>query len=218
MARRLVYLIRHGETALNAARILQPPATPLSERGLEQAGRLAARLAGAGIARILSSDLRRAEMTAELLARASGAPVAFDPELAERNFGELRGRPYAELGLDPFAPDYEPPGGESWPAFHARVDRAFARVEAAARAAGGPLAVVTHGLVCHSVVTRLAELAPGLALAGRGWRNTSLTLLEGGSPWRVTLLDDVAHLDEARETGLAQRGRSSTRQVVPKRS
>jgi len=199
----LIYLVRHGETALNAARILQPPATPLSERGLAQAERVAARLAEAGLVQVLVSDLRRAEMTAEAIARASGAAIARDPELAERNFGALRGRPYAELGLDPFAPDYAPPEGESWPVFHARVDRAWARVDAAARAAPGPIAVVTHGLVCHSVVSRLVELAPGLALQERGWRNTSVTVLEPALRWRVTLLDDVSHLDEVRETGAA---------------
>jgi len=199
-----IYLIRHGETELNAARILQPPATPLSERGLAQAERLAARLAGAGLARILVSDLRRAEMTAEAIGRRSGAPIARDPELAERNFGALRGRPYVELGLDPFAPDYEPPEGESWAVFHARVDRAFQRIDALARATDGPIAVVTHGLVCHSLVTRRLSLRPGLSLAGRGWRNSSLTLLEPrGNGWSVTLLDDVSHLDEARESGLA---------------
>ena len=199
-----VYLIRHGETELNAARILQPPATPLSERGLAQAERLAARLATAGLVRILVSDLRRAEMTAEAIGRQSGAPIARDPELAERNFGALRGRPYAELGLDPFAPDYEPPEGESWEVFHARVDRAFQRMDATARAAAGPIAVVTHGLVCHSLVSRRVSLPPGLSLAGRGWRNTSLTVLEPrGRGWAVRLLDDVSHLDELREGGIA---------------
>jgi len=191
----LVYLVRHGETALNAARIVQPPATPLSERGLAQAERVAARLAGAGLVRVLASDLRRAEMTAEAIARACGAPLARDPELAERNFGALRGRAYAELGLDLFAPDFEPPEGESWQVFHARVDRAWARVVAAARAAGGPIAVVTHGLVCHALVSRQASLAPGLSLAGRGWRNTSVTVLEGGDSWIVRVLDDVSHLE-----------------------
>ncbi len=199
----LIYLVRHGETALNAARILQPPATPLSERGLAQAERVAARLAGVGLVQVLVSDLRRAEMTAEAIARASGAPIARDPELAERNFGALRGRPYAELGLDPFAPDYAPPEGESWPVFHARVDRAWARVDAAARAAAGPIAVVTHGLVCHSVVSRLVTLAPGLTLENRGWRNTSVTVLDGGEPWTVRLLDDVVHLDEAPDVARA---------------
>lgn len=197
----MIYLVRHGETALNAARILQPPATPLSERGIAQAQCVARRLASAGITRILVSDLRRAEMTAEAIARATGAALARDPELAERNFGALRGRPYAELGLDPFAPDYEPPEGESWSAFHARVDRAWARVDAAARAAAGPIAVVTHGLVCRSIVARLATLGPGLSLDGRGWRNTSLTVLEGGSPWLVRLLDDCSHLDPESESG-----------------
>jgi probable phosphoglycerate mutase len=198
-----IYLIRHGETELNAARILQPPETELSERGVLQAERLARRLAGVGLVRVLASDLRRAEMTAEAVARAASAPLARDPDLAERNFGELRGRPYAELGLDPFAPGYTPPGGESWETFHARVDRVWARVDAAAHVAGGPIAVVTHGLVCHSVVSRLARLAPGLALDGLRWRNCSVTVLDDAAPWRVTLLDCVAHLDEARTGGAA---------------
>ena len=43
-----IYLIRHGETALNANRTLQPAATPLSERGLAQAQRLAERLRPVG--------------------------------------------------------------------------------------------------------------------------------------------------------------------------
>jgi broad specificity phosphatase PhoE len=198
-----IYLIRHGETAMNAARILQPPETALSERGVAQAALLARRLAGSGLVRILSSDLRRAEMTAEVVARATQAPLERDTELAERNFGELRGRAYAELGLDPFAAGYTPPGGESWEAFHARVERVWARVDAAARRAGGPIAVVTHGLVCHAVVTRLAELAPGLTCEGLRWRNTSVTVLEEAGRWRVSLLDCVAHLDEVAEVGLA---------------
>jgi hypothetical protein len=53
------------------------------------------------------------------------------------------------------------------------------------------------------VVTRLARLAPGLALDGLRWRNTSLTVLEDAGGWRVTLLDDVAHLDEVSEGGAA---------------
>ena len=51
-----VYLVRHGETPLNAARILQHPDTPLSERGAVQAERVAQRLAGCGVAAILTSD------------------------------------------------------------------------------------------------------------------------------------------------------------------
>ena len=44
-----VYLVRHGETSLNAARILQRLDTPLSERGVKQVERVAQRLASAGV-------------------------------------------------------------------------------------------------------------------------------------------------------------------------
>ena len=192
-----VYLIRHGETAYNAARVLQTPEVPLSERGALQAARLGARLAGAGIARILASDLVRAVMTARALADATGAPIDTDPLLQERNFGELRGTPYRELGFDPFAAGYAPPGGESVPAFHARVALAWARIQEVAASAEGPLAVVTHGLVCRDLVARHLELPPELAAPAdpTRWANTSVTEI-AGPPWRVRLLACTAHLTD----------------------
>ncbi len=189
----MMFLVRHGETVGNAARIVQVPESPLSPRGVAQAERLARRLAAEGIARILSSDLPRAAMTARVIERVTGAPLTFDPLLHERNFGDLRGTPYAELGFDMFAPDYAPPNGESWPVFHARVDRAWAGVQALAAATDGNLAVVTHGLVCRSLVARHLALPPGATVPER-WENTSLTVVEGPAPWRVRLLNCIAHL------------------------
>ena len=193
-----IYLIRHGETELNANRTFQPPATPLSERGLDQARRLGARLAPLGISRILASDLARAAMTAEAVRTATGAPLEYDAELHERNFGDLRGRAYESLGFDAYHEGYTPPNGESWETFHARVARAWPRVLAAAARTPGPLAVVTHGLVCRAILSFHAPPAPGLAPPA-GFRNTSVSLLEG-TPWRATLIDCVVHLDEVRET------------------
>jgi 2,3-bisphosphoglycerate-dependent phosphoglycerate mutase len=190
-----LFLIRHGETEGNALRILQHPDIPLSTRGIAQAERLAHRLAGEGIARIVASDYARAMTTAEHVQRATGAPLAIEPLLRERNFGDLRGKPYAELAFDPFALDYAPPNGETWPAFHERVDRAWARVqELAASTTGGPLAVVTHGLVCRSLAARHLILSDGEIVPER-WENTSLTIVDCPAPWRVSLLNCVAHLD-----------------------
>lgn len=191
----MIFLIRHGETAGNAARIVQHPDISLSARGLAQADRLARRLAREGIARILSSDLARARETAECLQRATGAPLTFEPLLHERNFGDIRGTPYAELGFDMFAPEYAPPNGESWPVFHARVDRAWQRVQALAAATDGHLAVVTHGLVCRSIAGRHPCLPEG-SVAPERWENTSVTIVECPAPWRVTLLNCVAHLGD----------------------
>jgi broad specificity phosphatase PhoE len=193
-AARAIYLIRHGETPGNAARVVQTEDTPLSPRGVAQAERLAQRLADAGIARILSSDLSRAAMTAERVHSVTAIPVELEPLLQERNLGSVRGRPYAELDFDLFAPDYAPPGGETWDVFHARVDRAWERVRAAAADCPGSLAVVTHGLVCLSLVTRHLECG-GVPALERGFANASLTWIEAAPPWRVRLLGCVAHLD-----------------------
>jgi probable phosphoglycerate mutase len=197
MAARAIFLIRHGETAGNATRVLQFPDIPLTTRGQEQAARLAQRLAGEGIGGILSSDMTRAAMTAEPLARATGAPIAFEPLLHERNFGDIRGRAYDTLGFDPFALDYAPPNGESWAVFHARVDRAWERVREIAAATAGHLAVVTHGLVCRSIASRHVSLADGLAVPER-WENTSVTIVDAQAPYRVDLLNCCAHLDDLR--------------------
>ncbi len=197
-----IYLIRHGETELNARRVVQVPETPLSARGIEQAGRLAARIAEAGIRAILASDYIRAAMTAERIAQVTGLPIAHEPLLRERHFGDLRGVAYDELearGIEPFHEDYAPPAGETWDAFHARVDRAWEAVGRAAAAGEGDLAVVTHGLVCHSIVRRhLGERPdPNAALA---FPNTSVTEI-AGPPWRARVVGCDAHLDEPRGEG-----------------
>ena len=189
-----LFLIRHGETEGNALRIVQRPDIPLSPRGVAQAERLARRLAAEGIARIVASDYARALTTAEHVGQATGAPLTIEPLLRERNFGDLRGRPYSELGFDMFEPDYAPPNGESWPVFHARVDRAWARVQELAAETTGDLAVVTHGLVCRSLAARHLILAEG-EQAPESWGNTSLTIVDWPAPWRVRLLNCVAHLD-----------------------
>jgi broad specificity phosphatase PhoE len=191
-----IFLIRHGETLGNASRTVQRPDNPLSPRGHAQAELLARRLEGEGIAAILSSDFARAAATAERLRRVTGAPVSHDPLLQERNFGDLRGTPYADLGFDMFAPDYAPPNGETWEAFHARVDRAWALVQDAAAAAGGPLAVVTHGLVCRSLAGRHLILPDGQEAPER-WENTAVTVVDYPAPWRVQVLNCIAHLEDS---------------------
>ena len=193
---RSILLIRHGETVGNASRVVQHPDDPLSPRGIAQAERLARRLAGEGIAAILASDYARARTTAESLQQRTGVPLVFEPLLQERNFGDLRGTPYSEIDFDMFGPDYAPSNGESWPAFHARVDRAWARVQQQlAVTTGGHLAVVTHGLVCRSLAARHLTLPDG-ALVPERWENTSLTIIEPPAPWRVGLLNCIAHLDD----------------------
>jgi len=186
-----IVLVRHGETAGNAARILQTPDVPLNERGRAQAALLAERIMALQPAHILSSDMLRALQTAAPISERTGLPVEQNVLLQERSMGDLRGTPYAELAFDPFAPDFVPPNGESWPAFFARVERAFAQLIEVRRLLSGPLVVVTHGLVCRSVARH--HLSPSVDIP---FDNTSVTVFEAEPPYVTTLLNCTEHLRE----------------------
>lgn len=190
-----LWLVRHGETALNAARVMQPADTPLSPHGFRQAEALAARLAGETLAGILSSDLLRAEQTALAIARRTGLPLRTTALLHERNFGDWRGRPHDSFAEDPLRSDAAPPGGESVDEFVQRCQMAIDEALALQRELGGALVVVTHGLVIRQMLTALAP-ASGLADQLPRMGNTSLTVLGADAPHRVRLLNCVKHLDD----------------------
>ncbi len=190
-------IIRHGETPLNIARVLQPADTPLSANGQAQAVLLAQRLADWKPLRpagIVSSDLPRALQTAQAIAAATGLAITTTPLLHERNFGDLRGQLYDSLGFDPLAQAEAPPNGESTAQFAARCAAAWSWVLQQQAALGGPLAVVTHGLVIrqwlnHGPLQLPAHLEPPQRLS-----NTSLTVASAAAPHRVSLVDCTAHL------------------------
>jgi broad specificity phosphatase PhoE len=193
-----ILLVRHGETDGNAARILQRPDMPLNERGMRQAEQLALRLVALGFVHILCSDLLRARMTAAPLAARCGIAIEESPLLQERNFGDLRGMPYAALAEDPFGPDVAPPNGEDWPTFHARVADAFAFIASRRRRVNGALVVITHGLVCRALVERHALLLEGVIVPER-FDNTSITVLHEDAPHGVSLINCTRHLTTALE-------------------
>jgi len=188
-----ILLVRHGETDANAARVLQRADVPINERGLRQAEWLARRLFAHGFVYILCSDLLRARMTARPLAARPGVTIEESPLLRERNFGDLRGVPYAELTEDPFGPDFVPPNGEDWSRFHARVAEAFAFIVARRRAANGALVVMTHGLVCRALVERHALVPEGVSVP-QHFDNTSVTALHEDAPHAVSVINCTQHL------------------------
>lgn len=164
-------VIRHGETDWNRQHRFQGQIdVPLNALGRAQAERLAQRLAGEPIDVLLSSDLQRAQATAEALARAQGRGLQVEPLWREQSFGVLEGLDvptirsrYADLWARwvRHEADYAlPQGGESNLAFHDRVMRAL-RAAVAAHA-GRRLVVVTHG----GVLDMLWRDARGLPLHG----------------------------------------------------
>jgi 2,3-bisphosphoglycerate-dependent phosphoglycerate mutase len=193
-----ILLVRHGETDGNAARILQRPEVPLNTRGMRQAEQLAQRLAALGFDHIVCSDLLRARMTATPLAARAGMTIEQNPLLQERNFGDLRGMPYAALAQDPFGPDVAPPNGEDWTTFHARVAEAFDFIVSRRRGLNGNLVVITHGLVCGAIVARHVLVPEGTVVPER-FDNTSITVLHEDAPHMVGLMNCTRHLTSSLE-------------------
>jgi broad specificity phosphatase PhoE len=189
-------LVRHGETSLNAARTLQPPDTPLSDLGVRQARSLAKRLAREHrVTQIVSSELLRARQTADCVANHLGVLVRYESDLAERNFGCLRGQPYDRLGFDPLAMEEAPEDGESLEQFRRRVARVFRVLCSEEPSAGGDLLVVSHGLVLRSLFELRLIASAHRVIPSPG--NASLTVIEAKPPYAVLLGPCAVHLEEA---------------------
>lgn len=159
-------LVRHGQSEWNAGRVLQGQADiPLSDLGRAQALALAPTVAALAPDRAVTSDLARARDTAAHL----GHPTArLDPALREIDVGAWQGRSIPALQQEDAAAysgwragTHRPDGGEDWPAFVARVDRAI-RAEAAV--GGRTVLVVCHGGVIRAALQALIGLTPRAVL------------------------------------------------------
>jgi broad specificity phosphatase PhoE len=155
-----LYLIRHGEVEGAAAgKLVGRTDTPLSERGLEQSRQLAKELSAAQLCAIYSSDLQRARVTAETIGIHRRLKVQQSSAWREVDTGDWEERTIAllhdeapklvaQLFNDPASFKY--PGGESFAAFTARVQRALDQL--LITHGTGEVALVAHGGVCRTII------------------------------------------------------------------
>lgn len=95
-----IHVCRHGQDLDNKEGLLNGHRDrPLSELGRQQAAEVAARIKSSGVsyAAIYASPLSRAQETAGAVSAAIGVPVQTMPDLIERDFGVLSGKPYADI-------------------------------------------------------------------------------------------------------------------------
>ena len=96
-----LYFIRHGESEGNVNRVFSGRADhPLTEYGRQQAALAADEAANLIIDLIVTSPLRRAAETAEIIADRIGYPkekIMQSALLMERSYGELQGKPYEAI-------------------------------------------------------------------------------------------------------------------------
>jgi len=199
-------LLRHGQTPLSAERRFAGRGDiPLTETGERQAAAAARRLAGRGaIDLIVTSPLRRARRTAEVVAAATGAPLQVEDGLAETDFGKWEGLTFAEAAArwpDEVSawlsdPNAAPPGGESFAAVGRRVAAALDGLLAGP--ASRTLLLVSHVTPIKTVACR-AMLAPPAALFRIQLDVASLCEIDwfADGPAVVRSLNDTSHLRQA---------------------
>ena len=164
-----IFLVRHGETDWQReGRILGTRDIGLNADGINQSQSLVRALEGVEVTEVVSSPLRRAAQTAEIIAGGFDLEIARDPRLADVRVGKWEGVYYKDLLADPdyqrFAIDplaERTPGGEHVAEVR---DRAVASITQALGDNPGAdnVVVVTHAnvirvLCAHFTGTTLAN-------------------------------------------------------------
>ncbi len=204
-------LIRHGETAWNRELRFQGQLdVPLNDMGFEQAQRLKTRMVqamgewqaqGRVPTRLISSDLLRAQQTAQPVAEVLGQPCLLNAGLREQCYGMFEGmrspdiqaqHPEAWQRWLAFDAEVAVEGAETTRAFHGRVIAALQQL--VLQYTDEQVVVVTHGGVLDMVWRHAQALSlsgprvcdiPNAGLNQVAWRDGAL---------HIQVWADAAHL------------------------
>ena len=207
-----LYLIRHGQSASNQARVegrLGEFDPPLTQVGEMQAERVGERMATYGVDAIYASPLQRAYNTAKPIADRTGLSIKVIEDLQEIN------EPTKEGSVDPNANretadhraikarfEVEPtwdnlPGGEASAHFRGRIGRAIAQI--VEECPGKKVAIACHGGVIQTYVAMVLGLEkndfPFYAF------NASITSVRAWQDKRALWrMNELAHLEGLKMT------------------
>jgi broad specificity phosphatase PhoE len=185
-----IYLIRHGETDWNTKFLFQGQSdTELNKNGIMQAKSIAKEFKGRKIGGIISSDLKRAYKTAEIIASACGcrAKIQKDKRLRERHYGNLEGKLY-EL----YRHKNKDFTGERDEKFFPRVNSAFKA--AVKKYNGKDIIIVAHGGVVRQIVAFVLGLKEYKKLRIYNASISEIYYNEKKKAFFLLLLNSVAHL------------------------
>lgn len=199
-----LFLVRHGETGMNSSlRYWGRSDVALSNVGLRQAELLRDRLNTEKIDFIYSSHLKRALVTAQVIALKHNLEVIACPELVEIDFGRLEGLTFDEISrLFPEVvrrwmerdPGLIYPGGESLAELDRRVHRFRSRLDR--HNDEETILIVAHSGVLRTLLCQILGMEPQ-----QRWQIrldlASFTIVETyRQNAMLVLLNDVSHLAE----------------------
>ena len=204
-----IYLVRHGNVNSNVADAIQGADEPLNEFGILQAGKLADRLSRVSFDTLVTSDILRAEQTAQAVAQATGhAPIANALFREIREPSQFIGTPrvtpevkeYYRQYIEATDPNWKYSDDESFAEMKNRAVEALSYIESLS---GQAIAVVTHG---HFMRLLVATMMFGSELSKKEWMRIELTFktINTGvtvarrlpDRWQILTWNDHAHLAE----------------------
>ena len=167
-------LVRHGQSVWNASnRFTGWTDVDLSDQGVEEAEEAGRELSAIRIDVVHTSDLVRAQRTAEIIMRhneaSDGVPTKYDWRLNERHYGALQGLNKAETAEKHGAEqvhvwrrsfDVAPPEGESLEMTAERTIPYFIEEIVSDLADGKNVLVSAHGNSLRSIVMHIESISP----------------------------------------------------------
>lgn len=168
-----IFLIRHGETDWNVQKRLQGcEDIELNATGINQANRCGEVFKQISVDAIMSSPLKRASKTSEIIASYVGLEkVIIDQNLIERDFGKISGMTPDER--DEFIKTGQDAEIENWDSMSKRVIDAL--LSYSENSSYQNIIAVSHGAAINAV---LSVLSKGEIGTGKTWlKNTCINVL-----------------------------------------
>jgi len=206
----VITLLRHGESVANAQDIWQGQLDfALTDEGRSQAKAVAERwrIGKVGFDLIITSPLRRAQETAEIIGSMLNVKVKADPLWMERDVGQIAGLTSAQFKekfpQTQLSNPFDPMGinGEGdWMLF-LRAGQALNKL---LNRPPGQYLVVSHGGILNQALHAVVGITPHAKSAGLRFqfRNTSFSRLiyfPSQHRWTIDSLNDHCHSPESRE-------------------
>ena len=153
-----ITFVRHGETDANKTHHWQGwTDNPLNETGIRQSEECAQKLEGEQFDVLLSSPLKRAAKTAEIIAERLNMEITFEDDLKEQYYGEWEDRNSKDL-MKKYGKTIEelrfmpPPGGETFDHVKQRLRRVLQKY------GGKKICIVAHGHVYMALLADTKEM------------------------------------------------------------
>lgn len=180
-----IYLIRHGETDWNVERRLQGiEDIPMNGTGIRQAESLADSIRKINADAILSSPLKRALFTAEILNKKLQLnPIYLREDLKERNYGKASGLTPDEKHAR--FPDGDIPDLEPITSVRARMSKFLD--DMVQEFSGKKILVVSHGGVINCILSILSSGVVGTGKTAVSNCSVSKVVYDGN--WKVEYFD-----------------------------